>query len=138
MHYLFFDCSQVFSTLGQHQEKIMEKVFKRVDKLWEKWRKMHLLYRIFISLWKLYTRMLHAVLNKSWKQHPRKQPLTSCLTNHQSMTSKICRAMLKKKKGKKWHFPMESYSCIHWCWLTSKNLHSSALFEYWMPSRELA
>ena len=42
-----------------------------------------------------YTRMLHAVLNKSWKQHPTKvQLLTFHLTNHPSKTNKTCWALL--------------------------------------------
>ena len=42
-----------------------------------------------------YTNMLHAVLNKSWKQHPKKQQLYGYLppphlTNHSNKMSKIC------------------------------------------------
>ena len=34
--------------------------------------------------------MLQVVLNKSWQQHPTKQPLTSHLANHPSQTKKTC------------------------------------------------
>ena len=62
-----------------------------------------------------YTRMLHAVLNKSWKQH---------LTNHQARHARHCWKSIDKNH--KQHSPIDSYKWTQW-WVTSYNFHSSAL-----------
>ena len=49
-----------------------------------------------------YTRMLQAILNKSWKQHPTKtvavQPSTYHLTNHSIKMNKMCWTQLEKQE----------------------------------------
>ena len=54
--------------------------------------------------------------------------LTSHLTKHSSKMNKTYWALLEKKgQSHKGGFPMDSYRWTHQCWMTSKNLHSSAL-----------
>ena len=82
---------------------------------------------------KNYTRMLHAILNKSWKQRPLKQqyghlsPISQTTQDVQDMLGSSGEAGICS--------PADSYSWTHLCWLTSKDLHTSALCGGWMLSR---
>ena len=42
----------------------------------------------------------------------------------------------RSKNTHKWCAPIWSYTWTHQCWLTCRNLHSSALWWHWMLSRE--
>ena len=58
-----------------------------------------------------YTRMLRAILNKSWKQHPHEataeRPLSSHLKNHPNQT---CSTLLEKQgRTHKWRSSMEPF-----------------------------
>ena len=87
-----------------------------------------------------HTRMLHIVLNKSWKQHPHRtsvSPPASHLTNHSSKMNKRCWELLEKQG---WthnqHSPMDccTWTCLYWP--ISKDLFISALCGQWIqPSR---
>ena len=80
-----------------------------------------------------YTRMSLAALNKSWKQHPTKQQLFSHLPPKLSETSKMrCALQEKKRQTNKQHSPTDSFTRTQQCWLSNKNLRSSALYEHWM------
>ena len=69
-----------------------------------------------------YTRMLHAVLNKSWRQHPTKQQLYGHLLPISSKICRICWALLKKQGGtQRQYSPMDFYTWINQCWLANKN-----------------
>ena len=58
------------------------------------------------------------------------QPLTSHLTNYLCKTSKTCWVLLEKQRWThKQVSPMDGYQQ---CWSTSKNLHSSTLWKYWV------
>ena len=84
-----------------------------------------------------YTRMLHAVLNKSWKKHPIKtasvMQLTPYLTNHLRHAGHCWRSKNELINDILQWTPTET----HHCWPTSKNLYSSILFSHWMPSQRL-
>ena len=73
-----------------------------------------------------YTKMLHAVLDQSWKQHSTKQQLFDDLPP-------ISHIIQLKRTRHAGHYRrckdkliIDYYSCINKCWSTSKNLHSSA------------
>ena len=75
------------------------------------------------------TRMLQAILNKSWKQHPAKQQLYY----HFPTTAKASKANKKfgtllKKKGRthKWLSPKDPFTRTSQCWPTSKTLPITA------------
>ena len=84
-----------------------------------------------------YTRILHAVLNKSWKQHFTRQKLY-CHLSLISHTNQVRQARHTGYCSKKRHFPMDSDTRQKQCEPTSKNLHSSALCKQWILSRGLA
>ena len=75
-----------------------------------------------------YTRMLHTILNKSWRQHPRKTaavwPLIPHLKNYASKMNKTHGTLIEKQRWTyKWYSPMDPYTWICQCWSTSKNLY---------------
>ena len=74
-----------------------------------------------------YTKILCAVLNKSWKQHPTKttavQPLTSHLQNYPGKVNKTCWKLL----GNKDKLINDVFLWTNQCWLNSKKLYSSGL-----------
>ena len=74
-----------------------------------------------------YTRILYIVLNKSWREYSMKQQLKShfplTLLTIQLRSTEHC-----------WRYRPVSYHIqTHQCWPTNKNLHPSALCEYWVP-----
>ena len=78
-----------------------------------------------------YTRMLHTLLNKSWKQHPTKQPFVSHLKKHLSKTNKTYWALQEKQAwSHKEASSMGSYRWKHLYWLTCKDLYLSAPCRY--------
>ena len=84
-----------------------------------------------------YTRILRAVFNKFWKQHSTKQQLYSHLPPI-SPTIQVRQARhaghCLKSKDK---LIMDYYTVTHQCWLTCKDLHTSALCGHKMLSRRL-
>ena len=73
---------------------------------------------------KNYTRILRAVLNKSWKQHSLKtaavRPLTYSLTNHPRKTNKTCSTVLRKQgQTRNRRSLMDSDTWTHQCWSTN-------------------
>ena len=76
-----------------------------------------------------YVRMPHAVLSKSWKQHPTKQrrcshlsPITQTIQVRQIRHAEH---IWRSKDTRKWHSFMESNSWTYQHWPTSKDLHTS-------------
>ena len=79
------------------------------------------------------TRMLRAILNKSWKQHPTKQQLYG----HQLPISKNVQIRRTGLVGHWWRskdelisdiFLMDPFTWMWWCWPTNKNLSTVALY----------
>ena len=77
-----------------------------------------------------YTRMLRAILNKSWRQHPAKQQLYSHLPP--ITTNQICRTLEKHGRAHKWCSPMDPFTWLSKSRATSSNLHTGALWGYRM------
>ena len=80
----------------------------------------------------------HAVLNKSWKQHPTNSSYTTIYLPFHKPSQKGKQNMLGttgEGQTHKQHSPTNSYTCQ--CWLSSKNLHSSALCRHRVQSRRL-
>ena len=65
-----------------------------------------------------YTRMLRAVLNKSWKEHPTKQQLFCYLP----LISKTTQVRQSRHAG---HSSKDPYTWTFQCWPTSKKLYTS-------------
>ena len=79
-----------------------------------------------------YTRMPHAVLNKSYKQHPTKQQLYSHLLTwfvRWQLKQTWHAGQIRINHG--WHSLMDSYIWRCQCWLTSKDIHTSACPVHW-------
>ena len=84
-----------------------------------------------------YTRMLRAILNKSWPQHPTRRqlygPPTTYHENYTSSTNQICWTLLEKQgRDRKWCAPVDP-----WIWpiksrTTSSNIHTAAMWWYGM------
>ena len=82
-----------------------------------------------------YTRILRAILNKSWRQHPTKQqlyghlpPITKTIQANQT-----CRILLEKQgRAHKWCFPMDLHIWPSRSRATSLNIHKAALWRYGM------
>ena len=81
-----------------------------------------------------YTRMLRAMLNKSWRQHPHKTPTVrppaSYHGNYSSKTNQTCRTLLEKQgwthiDPHTWPFKSRT---------TSMNIHSATMWGYGMLS----
>ena len=87
-----------------------------------------------------YTRMLRAILNRSWRQHPTKQQLYGHLPPI-SKTIKIRRTRYAGHSGRahKWCTPMDPFTWPSKSRATSSNLHTAALWGYgvqpWGPAR---
>ena len=90
-------------------DKIKQKFFSAIamSVLLYSWTPLTVTKRTEKKLDGTYTRMLYAILNKSWKQHPYKPP----------------------KRDKKWWWtnkrcsPVNSYVWTHKCWPTNKNIY---------------
>ena len=86
-----------------------------------------------------YTRILCAVLNKSWKQHSTKQQLYSHLPPiTQVRQTRHVEHCWRRRDGLISNILIWTPTHTYQCWLTSKNLHSSALWGHWVLSRGLA
>ena len=85
------------------------------------------------------TRMLQAILNKSWKQHPTAavRPPTTHLKDHPDQMNKTCGTQLEVKGWT--HKPSSPMDPLTWMckWrTTSLNLYTAALYELRMePGR---
>ena len=121
------------------------------------WNKMEFLLHVHTTVWvhlmatnkthrkKLdvnYTRILQAVLNKSWKQHTPKQQLYSHLSpisqTIQVRWTRHVRHCWRSKDELTAMFFMESYTWTCQCWPTINDLHTSALCRYRMQTRRPA
>ena len=83
-----------------------------------------------------YTRILYAVLNKSWKKNNKTasvRPLTSHLRNSSSKKSKKYRALLEKQEEThKWYSLFDSYTWMHHSVNTGYNLEDlSEMIDDW-------
>ena len=79
-----------------------------------------------------YTRILHAFLNKLWKQQPIKQQLYCQI----HLISQTIWARWRRHAGHCWRSKDKLISDIfRLCWLTSNDLYTSTLGRHWMPSR---
>ena len=80
-----------------------------------------------------YTRMLRAILNKSWRQHPTKQQLYGHLPPI-TKTIKIWRTRPVEKKGRahKWCTPIDPFTWTSKGRTSSSNQHTAALCRYGM------
>ena len=89
-----------------------------------------------------YTRILSSVLNKFWKQLSYKQRLCGHLSPILStiQVSRARHAVYWWRSSDKFIsdvLPTDSYARALLCWLIIKNLYSSTLCRYWVPSRTL-
>ena len=91
-----------------------------------------------------YTRMLRAILNKSWRQHPTNHQLYG----HLSPTTKTLQVrrtrhagtlLEKQERAHKWCSPMDPQIWPRKSRTTSSNIHTAALWGYrmypWRPTR---
>ena len=84
-----------------------------------------------------YTRMLRAILNKSWRQHPTKHQLYG----HLPPITKTIKVRRTRQQGRahKWCTPMDSLIWISKSRTTGPNLHTAAMWGYgiqpWGPAR---
>ena len=76
-------------------------------------------------------RMVLAVLNRSWKQHPRKQHMYSHFVSI-SLTIYVRWARHPGHCWKSDELMISSYIWTHLCWLANKNLQPSVQFRHWM------
>ena len=86
------------------------------------------------------TRMLQAILNKSWKQHPMKPQLYGHLPpiykKNPSKMDKTCSTLLEKpRQTHKWHSSMDPSTWTCQSWSTSKNSVQSQ-DEVWKTCQE--
>ena len=84
-----------------------------------------------------YTRMLRAILNKSWQPYPTRLP-GSHHENCPSQTNQTCRTLLEKQeRAHKWCTPMDPRIWPSKSRTTSSNIHSAAMWGYgiWRPAR---
>ena len=84
-----------------------------------------------------YTRMLRAILNKSWRQHPTKHQLYGYLppimTTIQVRRTRHTRTLLEKQsKVHKWCTPMDPHIWPSKSRTTSSNIHTVAMCGYGM------
>ena len=76
-----------------------------------------------------YTRMLQAILNKSWRQHPTKQQLYGHLTP----ITKTIKVRRTRHAGHCWRSTLvEPFVRTYKGWATSSNIHTAALCRYGM------
>ena len=79
------------------------------------------------------TRMLRAILNKSWWQHPTVRPPASHHENYTGQTSQTRRTLLEKQgRARKWRTTMEPHIWPSKSRTTSTNLHSAAMWGHRM------
>ena len=86
-----------------------------------------------------YIRMLRAILNKSWRQHPKRHQLYG----HLPPITKTIQARRTRHAGQarthKWWTPMEPRIWPGKSRMTSSNIHSAAMWGYgmlpWRPAR---
>ena len=85
-----------------------------------------------------YTKMLRAILNKSWWQHPTRHQLYGHLPpshheNYPSQTNQTCRTLLEKQGwAHKWCSPMDPHIWPGKSRTTSSNIHTAAMWGYGM------
>ena len=85
-----------------------------------------------------YTRMLRAILNKSWWQHPTRHQLYGHLPPI-TKTIKTCRTLLEKQgRTHKWCTLMDPHIWPCKSRTTSTNIHSATMWGYGMLSRRPA
>ena len=85
-----------------------------------------------------YTRMLQAILNKSWRQHPTRHQLYGHLPPSMK-TIQTCRTLLEKQgRAHKWCTPMDPHIWPGKIRTTSSNIHTAAMWGYgmspWRPN----
>ena len=90
-----------------------------------------------------YTRMLRAVLNKSWRQHPTRHQLYGHLpSHHENYTSKTkqtrCTLLEKQGRAHKWCTPMDPHIWPCKSRTTSSNLHTATIWGHRMQPRRPA
>ena len=84
-----------------------------------------------------YTRMLRAILNKSWRQHPTRRqlyghlpPITKTI---QVRRARHARTLLEKQgRARKWRTPMDPHIWPRKSRTTSPNLHTAAMWGHGM------
>ena len=82
-----------------------------------------------------YTRMLRAILNKSWWQHPTRHQLYSHLP---PITNQTCSTLLEKQGwAHKWRTPMDPRIWPSKSRTTSSNIHTAAMWGYGMSLEDL-
>ena len=85
-----------------------------------------------------YSRMLGAVLNKFWKQHPAKQQLYYFLPSiSQAIQVRWTRHIIygwRSRLNHKRYCSADSLTWTHQIMQTSKDVYSSALCGHWIPS----
>ena len=86
-----------------------------------------------------YTRMLRAILNKSWRQHPTRHQIYGHLPPIMK-TIQTCRTLLGKQgRAHKWCTPMDPHIWPGKIRTTSSNIHPAAMWGYgtwpWRPAR---
>ena len=79
-----------------------------------------------------YTRMLRAILNKSWQHHPHEAPTVRSPTtyheNYPSKTNQTCRTLLEKQgRNRKRCTPVDPRIWPIKSWTTSSNIHTAAM-----------
>ena len=79
-----------------------------------------------------YTRMLRAILNKSWRQHPTRYQLYGHLPPiTKTKTNQTCRTLLEKQGwAHKWCTPMDPHIWPGKSRTTSSNIHTAAMWGY--------
>ena len=91
-----------------------------------------------------YTRMLRAILNKSWRQHPTKHqlydhlpPITKTIQVRRTRHAGLC--WRSRDKAHKWCTPMNPHIWPGKSRTTSRNIHSAAKWGHgmlpWRPAR---
>ena len=88
-----------------------------------------------------YTRMLRAILNKSWRQHPTRHQLYGHLPpiTKTIQVRRTCRTLLEKQgRTHKWCTLMDPHTWPCKSRTTSTNIHSATIWGYGMLSRRPA
>ena len=80
-----------------------------------------------------YTRILRAILNKSWKQHPTKNQLYGHLPPiTKTIQVRWTRTLLEQGRAHKWCTPMDPHIWPSKSRTTSSNIHTAAMWGYGM------
>ena len=101
--------------------------------------------RYVVHCWRIRDKFISNIcpLNKSWKQNPTKQQLHAHLlpilkTILVRWTRHVEHCWRIRDEFVSGFCPLNFYTWTNQCWMTSKNLHSSALCRQRVPSRRLA